>query len=107
MRNGLISLIFIFAAASSFANDLLGVKIFAVDIIKEKAGFALGVSANEVGISNVRRADNLTVKFNAQAKNRTFQCYYTGAGEVSSDALCSPLDGQPMPTSIPINPLYH
>ncbi|WP_157889359.1 hypothetical protein [Chromobacterium subtsugae] len=107
MRNGLINLVFVFATASSLADGLPEVKIFKVDVIKEKAGFSLGMPADEVSISNVRRADNLTVKFNAQAKGRAFQCYYTGAGEVSSDALCSPLDGQPMPASMPVSPLYH
>ncbi|WP_139167105.1 hypothetical protein [Chromobacterium sphagni] len=107
MRNGLVNLVFVFATASSLANGSPEVKIFNVDVIKEKVGFSLGMPAKEVDISNVRRTDNLTVKFNAQAKGRSFQCYYTGSGEMSSDALCSPLDGQPMPASMPINPLYH
>ena len=73
--------------------------------IREKAGFALGLAANQVRITDVRATDNFTVKFNTHARGRVFQCYYQGVGTNTSDALCSPTDGKPMPASSACNEL--
>jgi hypothetical protein len=71
--------------------------------IKEKAAFSLGTTPDKVTISN-RRSELGSVKFNATANGRVFQCYYTTAG-VSSDALCSPTDGAAAPASKSCNAL--
>lgn len=71
--------------------------------IKEKAAFALGTTPENIKITH-RRSEIDSVKFNATYQGRVFQCYYTTAG-ISSDALCSPTDGKPSPTSNSCNAL--
>ncbi|MHC3774476.1 hypothetical protein ACYDMD_19920 [Pantoea agglomerans] len=73
--------------------------------IREKAGFALGFTADQVQVTDVRATDDITVKFNANVRGRVFQCYYQGAGKNTSDALCSATDGKPMPASAACNEL--
>lgn len=73
--------------------------------IEEKAAFALGTTPENIAISN-QHTDGDTVRFNATTNGRVFQCYYTGVpGVTSSDALCSPTDGKPLPTSAACNAL--
>ena len=94
-----VSLVIVSAAVQAAAPVLPD------DNIREKAGFALGLTADQVSITNVRATDNVTVKFNANARGRVFQCYYQGVGNNTSDALCSPTDGKPMPASTACNEL--
>lgn len=91
--------------ASSYAENNKAT-ILPLKEIKEKAGFALGITGDKIEISNIR-ADGLSVKFNAIFEGRVFQCYYTGFEKVTSDALCSPTDGKPLPTQTKYNPLIN
>jgi hypothetical protein len=59
--------------------------------LKIKAAYALGTTADQIKISN-RHAELEAVHFNATRNGHVFQCYYTTVG-VTSDALCSPVDG--------------
>lgn len=71
------------------------------DTIKEKAAFALGTTPDKVSVSNITNDMN-SVRFNVTSQDRVFQCYYTTSfgigGAFSSDAICSPTDGKPLPT---------
>jgi len=101
MKKKLLAILLTTGTSAAYAD----ISILPTDEIKEKAGFALGLTADQVNISNVRRSEALTVKFNAEAKGRVFQCYYQGDGSTTSDALCSPTDGKPMPASTACNDL--
>jgi len=101
MKKPLLAFVFLFAASAAQA----GPPILSDNDIREKAGFALGLTAEQVQVTNVRATDNITVKFNANARGRVFQCYYQGSGTMTSDALCSPTDGKPMPASAACNDL--
>nr|WP_086939689.1 hypothetical protein [Thaumasiovibrio occultus] len=72
--------------------------------IQQKAAFALGTSADKITIEN-RSADFMKVSFDAIYDGRRFQCYYTGGLIVTSDALCSPTDGEGMPAGRNCNAL--
>lgn len=96
-------LAFVFLTAASVAQS--AAPILSDKDIREKAGFALGLTADQVQVTNVRATDNITVKFNANARGRVFQCYYQEVGANTSDALCSPTDGKPMPASAACNDL--
>lgn len=101
MKTKILSL-FIFGVASA---AYAAAPTLSDNEIREKAGFALGLTANQVTVTDVRATDNITVKFNTHARGRIFQCYYQGVGTNTSDALCSPTDGKPMPTSSACNDL--
>jgi len=101
MKKILLAIALTTVACTAFA----GAPVLPTSEIQEKAGFALGLTADQVTITNVRQSEALTVKFNAEAKGRVFQCYYSGVGSTTSDALCSPTDGKSMPASTACNDL--
>lgn len=101
MKKALLS----FLLLSSVSAAQAAAPIISDNDIREKAGFALGLTADQVQVTNVRATDNITVKFNANARGRVFQCYYQGVGTNTSDAICSPTDGKPMPASAACNDL--
>lgn len=55
---------------------------------EEKAAFALNADAADVRVSDVSRS-GIKVKFKAHYDGGVYNCYYTSAGGVGSDALCS------------------
>ena len=59
-----------------------------LDLLKERAAFALGVDKSKVQISDVKK-DNYRIDFIVTAKGKTIPCYVTSAAGVTSDALCS------------------
>ncbi|WP_367144293.1 hypothetical protein [Pantoea stewartii] len=101
MKKALLSFLLLSAVSAAQAAG----PIISDNDIREKAGFALGLTADQVQVTNVRATDNITVKFNANARGRVFQCYYQGVGTNTSDAICSPTDGKPMPASAACNDL--
>lgn len=108
MKRSVCSLILSLTFTNVLAGKVQTTDIPNIEVIKEKAGFALGLNAKNIEISDIRQGDdNITVKFNTHAQGRIFQCYFTAFQKVTSDAICSPTDGNPLPKSAACNGLTH
>ena len=65
------------------------------EMMLDKAEFATGITAKNLKIvPDSVRAEIDSVHYKVKARNgNTFRCYFTSAIAVTSDAICTPIDG--------------
>lgn len=86
---GLIGTILLIGGCGAVGNTVIS-----DSSLQQKAAFALNTTADKVTVSN-RTSTIDSIRFNAQAGGKVYQCYITTVmGAISSDALCSGTDGK-------------